>query len=113
MTITVSIVDDDAGLRDSISRFLRTARGVKYLSAYASAEEALVALPKEKPDVVLMDINMASMDGIECTRRLKERQAARGEQTPRENWWTEDGSKRFLNDASSLESAVTYILECQ
>ena len=71
MTITVSIVDDDAGLRDSISRYLRTARGVKYLSAYASAEEALVALPVEKPDVVLMDINMASMDGIECTRRLK------------------------------------------
>jgi DNA-binding NarL/FixJ family response regulator len=71
MTITVSIVDDDAGLRDSISRFLRTARGVKFLSAYASAEEALVALPAEKPDVVLMDINMASMDGIECTRRLK------------------------------------------
>lgn len=71
MTITVSIVDDDAGLRDSIPRFLRTARGVKFMSAYASAEEALVALPKEKPDVVLMDINMASMDGIECTRRLK------------------------------------------
>jgi DNA-binding NarL/FixJ family response regulator len=71
MTITVSIVDDDAGLRDSIPRFLRTARGVKFMSAYASAEEALVAVPKEKPDVVLMDINMASMDGIECTRRLK------------------------------------------
>jgi len=73
MTITVSIVDDDAGLRDSISRFLRTARGVKLLSAYDSAEAALRAVPQERPDVVLMDINMASMDGIECTRQLKEK----------------------------------------
>ncbi len=71
MTITVSIVDDDAGLRDSIPQFLRTARGFKCLSVYASAEEALVGIVKEPPDVVLMDINMAGMDGIECTRRLK------------------------------------------
>jgi DNA-binding NarL/FixJ family response regulator len=71
MTITVSIVDDDAGLRDSISQFLRSARGFRFLSAYASAEEALAGIPGEDPDVVLMDINMASMDGIECTRRLK------------------------------------------
>jgi len=72
MTITVSLVDDDAGLRDSIPRFLRTARGFKWMSAYASAEDALANVPKERPDVVLMDINMAGMDGIECTRRLKE-----------------------------------------
>jgi len=72
MTITVSIVDDDSGLRDSISRFLRTARGFKCLSSYESAEEALRRVPAEHPDVVLMDINMTGMDGIECTRRLKE-----------------------------------------
>lgn len=71
MTITVSIVDDDAGLRDSIPRFLRTARGFRCQSVYSSAEEALVGVPKEQPDVVLMDINMSGMDGIECTRRLK------------------------------------------
>jgi DNA-binding NarL/FixJ family response regulator len=72
MTITVSIVDDDPGLRDSITKFLRTARGFRSLSAYESAEEALAKLPAERPDVVLMDINMAGMDGIECTRRLKQ-----------------------------------------
>jgi DNA-binding NarL/FixJ family response regulator len=72
MTITVSIVDDDAGLRDSISQFLRTARGYKCLSTYKSAEEALAKIPAELPDVVLMDINMSGMDGIECTRKLKE-----------------------------------------
>jgi len=72
MTITVSIVDDDAGLRDSITKFLRTARGFRSLSAYESAEEALARIPAERPDVVLMDINMTGMDGIECTRKLKQ-----------------------------------------
>jgi len=71
MTLTVSIVDDDAGLRDSISQFLRTAKGFRCLKVYASAKEALEGVPKEPPDVVLMDINMADVDGIECTRLLK------------------------------------------
>ncbi len=71
MSITVSIVDDDAGLRDSIAQFLKTARGYKCVSVYASAAEALAGVPAARPDVVLMDINMAGVDGIECTRRLK------------------------------------------
>lgn len=71
MTITVSIVDDDAGLRDSIAQFLKTARGFRCLKVYASAEEALKGIPAENPDVVLMDINMPGVDGIECTRLLK------------------------------------------
>ena len=71
MMITVSIVDDDPGLRDSIGQFLKTARGFKCLNVYASAEAALAGIPGESPDVVLMDINMAGVDGIECTRRLK------------------------------------------
>jgi DNA-binding NarL/FixJ family response regulator len=72
MTITVSIVDDEPGVRDSITRFLRAARGVECRSSYASAKEALAAIPGEQPDVVLMDINMAGMDGIECTHLLKQ-----------------------------------------
>ena len=71
MSITVSIVDDDAGLRDSIAQFLKTARGYRCVSVYASAKEALAGVPAVRPDVVLMDINMAGVDGIECTRRLK------------------------------------------
>jgi DNA-binding NarL/FixJ family response regulator len=58
-------------VRDSISQFLGTARGIKCLKVYASAKEALVGIPNERPDVVLMDINMTTMDGIECTRLLK------------------------------------------
>lgn len=71
MSISVCIVDDDSGLRDSIAQFLRTARGFRFVCAYASADEALKGVPVENPDVVLMDINMSGVDGIECTRLLK------------------------------------------
>jgi DNA-binding NarL/FixJ family response regulator len=69
--ITVSIVDDEADLREHIAGYLAAAGSVRCKSAYASAEEALENLPKDKPDVVLMDINLGGMDGIECVRRLK------------------------------------------
>jgi len=69
--ISVSIVDDEAGLRQSITAFIDGAPGFRCLSAYASAEAALRGLPRDKPDVILMDINMAGMNGIECVRLLK------------------------------------------
>lgn len=71
MTITVSIVDDETELRQSIAEYLRSAPGFHCVSAYANAEEALRGLPGDRPDVVLMDINMAGMTGIECVERLK------------------------------------------
>lgn len=69
--VTVSIVDDNAELRDSIITFLDTSGGFSCVSRYATAEEALKKLPAEKPAVILMDIKMGAMDGIECVRRLK------------------------------------------
>ncbi|MDB6123104.1 MAG: DNA-binding response regulator [Pedosphaera sp.] len=69
--ITVSIVDDEADLREHIAGYLTAAGDICCKSAYASAEEALEHLPQDKPDVVLMDINLGGMDGIECVRRLK------------------------------------------
>ena len=69
--ISVSIVDDEKELRQSITIFVNGAPGFKCVSAYGSAEAALKGLPSEKPDVVLMDINLGSMNGIECVRRLK------------------------------------------
>jgi len=71
MSITVSIVDDDAGQRESIAQFLESAPGFQCLNTYPSAPEAIAAIPKDPPQVVLMDINMPRLDGIECTRRLK------------------------------------------
>jgi DNA-binding NarL/FixJ family response regulator len=69
--ISVSIVDDEKKLCKSIATFLNGSTGFRCLSIYGSAETALQQLPKDNPDVVLMDINMAGMDGIECVKRLK------------------------------------------
>jgi DNA-binding NarL/FixJ family response regulator len=68
--ITVSIVDDEADLREHIAGYLAAAGNIRCLSAYPSAEEALRHLPQDQPDVILMDINLGEMDGIECVRRL-------------------------------------------
>lgn len=69
--ITVSIVDDEAKLRQSIATFVNGSPGFKCVSHYGSAEDALKGLPADKPDVVLMDINMGEMSGIECVEKLK------------------------------------------
>jgi DNA-binding NarL/FixJ family response regulator len=69
--ITVSIVDDEKELRQSITTFINGAPGFKCLSTYSSAETALKGLPADQPDVVLMDINLGGMNGIECVERLK------------------------------------------
>lgn len=69
--IRVSIVDDEVDLRENISGYVDAAKGFQCVSVHASAEEALASLPKEKPNVVLMDINLGGMSGIECVRQLK------------------------------------------
>jgi DNA-binding NarL/FixJ family response regulator len=69
--ITVSIVDDEPQLRRSIAAFINGAPGFKCVSTYASAKDALRGLPLDRPEVVLMDINMEGMTGIECVARLK------------------------------------------
>ncbi len=68
--ITVSIVDDEADLREHIAGYLAATGNIRCKSNYASAAEALRHLPQDKPDVILMDINLGDMDGIECVRRL-------------------------------------------
>ena len=69
--ISVSIVDDEKKLCESIATFLNGSPGFRCVSMYGSAEAALQHLPADRPDVVLMDINMPGMNGIECVRRLK------------------------------------------
>ncbi|HUC84947.1 MAG TPA: response regulator transcription factor [Candidatus Acidoferrales bacterium] len=69
--ISVSVVDDEKNLCESIATFLNGSPGFRCVSIYGSAEAALKRLPAERPDVVLMDINMAGMNGIECVSRLK------------------------------------------
>jgi DNA-binding NarL/FixJ family response regulator len=59
-------------LRNTLSRVLNRAEGFKCVSTYGDAESALEGLPKDKPDVVLMDINLPGMNGVECARKLKQ-----------------------------------------
>ncbi len=71
MAITVSIVEDNDQLRGTLARVLDRSDGFKCSSTYPSAEEALKGLPKTTPDVVLMDINLPGINGVECVRQLK------------------------------------------
>ncbi|MEI6076845.1 MAG: response regulator transcription factor [Verrucomicrobiota bacterium] len=70
--IKVSIVEDDAKLRETLQRFLTTQPGFCFVSSYANAECALADVPQAKPEVVLMDINLPGMSGIECVARLRQ-----------------------------------------
>ncbi len=71
MNITVSLVEDDRQTRESLVAVLRQTAGVTVLGAHPSAESALTAIPQEKPEVVLMDINLPGLSGVECVTRLK------------------------------------------
>jgi DNA-binding NarL/FixJ family response regulator len=69
--IKVSIVDDDEGVRQSIGAFVNGAPGFQCVSSHPSGELALKNLPNEHPDVVLMDIHLHGMNGIQCAEQLK------------------------------------------
>ena len=71
MPIKVSIVDDDDGIRSSLATLIRRSPALKLMGDYADAETAIKELPRKEPDVVLMDINLPGMNGVECVRQLK------------------------------------------
>lgn len=73
MTINVSIVEDSRGTRESLSELLKRSPGLRCVGAYPNGEAALREMPGQAPDVVLMDINLPGMSGIECVARLKEK----------------------------------------
>ena len=72
MPISVSIVEDNEQLRGTLARVLNRAEGFRCVSHYGSAEAALEGLVKDRPEVVLMDINLPGMNGVECVRQLKQ-----------------------------------------
>jgi DNA-binding NarL/FixJ family response regulator len=71
MNISVSIIEDDHKTRQALVKLLRTNPALRCLHAYSRAEEALPVLADEAPDVLLVDINLPGMSGIECVTRLK------------------------------------------
>ena len=69
--IRVSIVEDNRGTRESLAELLGRAPTLRFVNAHPNGEEALRQIPKEAPDVVLMDINLPHMNGNECVLQLK------------------------------------------
>lgn len=71
MNIRISIVEDDEPTRRILADVIRSSPGLELLSHYGDTPQALESLPRDKPDVVLMDINLIASTGVECVRHLK------------------------------------------
>lgn len=69
--ISVSIVEDDAAVSASLEQVINASPLCRCVSVSRNATDALRAIPRHRPDVVLMDINLPDLTGIECTARLK------------------------------------------
>ena len=71
MLTSVAIVEDDPKAREILVDWVNRATGLRCVSNHGSAEDALATMPAGLPQVVLMDINLPGMNGVECVRRLK------------------------------------------
>jgi DNA-binding NarL/FixJ family response regulator len=71
VAIKVSIVEDDEPARKIFADWLSRSEGFEFLSSHGTGEGALAALPAAQPDVVLMDINLPGISGVETVRQLK------------------------------------------
>lgn len=68
----IAIVEDSRVIRESLIEFVHSDSDCTCVCACATAEEALKLIPKHQPDIVLMDVQLPNMSGIECTAQLKQ-----------------------------------------
>lgn len=73
MSITLAIVEDLDEVRDGLKNFIGLSSDFKVLDTFKTAEEALYDIPRLKPDIVIMDISLPGMNGIECIRQVKDK----------------------------------------
>ena len=73
MSISIAIVEDLDEVRDGLKNFLALSTDFKILDTFKTAEEALYEIPQLKPDIVIMDISLPGMNGIECIRLVKDK----------------------------------------
>src|SRR6185295_18931841 len=69
--IKVAVVEDTEIIRDSMTMLINGTDGFTCIGVFGNAEDALAGIPSLCPDVVLMDIGLPGINGIECVRRLK------------------------------------------
>ena len=72
MPISIAIVEDDRAVRASLAAILQGAAECRCVGEFGSAKEALQNFPALRPDVILMDINLPDMSGVECVRQLSQ-----------------------------------------
>src|SRR5262249_41142020 len=68
----IAIVEDNRVIRESLTDFVQSDPQFRVVCTCATAEEALKILPAQQPDIVLMDIQLPKMSGVECTAQLKQ-----------------------------------------
>jgi DNA-binding NarL/FixJ family response regulator len=71
MGITLVIVEDLDEVRDGLQQFISLSPDFNVLATFKTAEEALYDLPRLKPNIVIMDINLPGISGIECIRQVR------------------------------------------
>ena len=69
--IKVAVVEDDVRFRKSLRRVIESNAGMACVAEYATGAEAIGAIPRDLPQVVLMDLNLPDSSGAEVTARLK------------------------------------------
>src|SRR6187399_646490 len=72
MSISISIVEDLDEVREGLTKFISLNTEFNILKTFRTAEEALIDIPVLKPEIVIMDINLPGMNGIECIRQVKD-----------------------------------------
>lgn len=72
MSIRIGIVEDNRGVREAWGKLIKGEEGFDCVGSYSNGEAALAGFQTNQPDVVLMDLGLPGMSGIECTARLKE-----------------------------------------
>jgi len=73
MSISLAIVEDLAEVREGLKQFISLNPEFTILGTFEAAEEAMHKLPQLNPDIVIMDINLPGMSGIECIKLLKKK----------------------------------------
>ena len=73
MSITIAIVEDLDEVRDGLKNFISLSTDFIVVGTYKTGEEACTQLPDAAPDIVIMDINLPGMNGIECIRQVKDK----------------------------------------
>ncbi|MCA1833154.1 MAG: response regulator transcription factor [Actinomycetota bacterium] len=72
MAVRVLVVDDQAPFRDAAKMVVMLTPGFEFIGAVESAEDSIEAVREMRPDLVLMDVNLPGLDGIEATRKIRD-----------------------------------------